>query len=74
MGVIAYNKIISQQKINIYSFNFKKNFLKNILQNRCGKRGKCSKLLFLLSNFGYTSTTLPHLSDRMELQKKLKKK
>jgi len=74
MGVIAYNKIISQQKINIYSFNFKKNFLKNIFEKSVESVESVVNHCNYYINSWYTFGTFPHLSDRMELQKKFKKK
>lgn len=36
---IYYRGYVSTKKFR-YSYNFKKTFLKNIFQNRCGKCGK----------------------------------
>ena len=74
MGVIAYNKIISQQKINIYSFNFKKNFLKNIFEKSVESVESVVNHCNYYINSWYTFGTFPHLSANREIQKKLKKK
>jgi len=74
MGVIAYNKIISQQKINIYSFNFKKNFLKNIFEKSVESVESVVNHCNYYINSWYTFGTFPHLSANREIQKKFKKK